>query len=206
MEKWDNYALQVKQAKAAFLTYDQEALIRKLGIRADEKYLYIPLIHQIYRLDRRTAWLERSRRGEWVDANSHEEVMTLLDLLCDSKESRYLSGRWKNMNAFGLMFHQNLLEDAKDPWAAYFQDRLQDFRRACLALGGRPLPTGDASYAIEIFDGLPTAIQLWLGDEEFPPNLRFLWDENALMYIRYETMYFAKALLLNRIREEMEAL
>jgi len=38
----------------------------------------------------------------------------------------------------------------------------------------------------------------------FPPNLRFLWDENADQYIRYETMYFAKALLLNRIAGQME--
>lgn len=62
---------------------------------------------------------------------------------------------------------------------------------------------GDAAYAIELFDGLSIVVQLWLGDEEFPPNLRFLWDENALDYIRYETMYFAKGMLLERIREEM---
>ena len=51
------------------------------------------------------------------------------------------------------------------------------------------------------FDGLPIVIQLWLGDEEFPPSLRFLWDENALMYLRYETMYYAKGLLLQRLKE-----
>lgn len=62
---------------------------------------------------------------------------------------------------------------------------------------------GDAAYGIELFDGLSIVVQLWLGDEEFPPNLRFLWDENALDYIRYETMYFAKGMLLERIREEM---
>ena len=55
----------------------------------------------------------------------------------------------------------------------------------------------------DLFDGLSIVVQLWLGDEEFPPNLRFLWDENALDYIRYETMYFAKGMLLERIREEM---
>ncbi len=203
MQRPDNYTLQANQAKAAFLTYDQETLIKKLALKADGQYLYVPLLGQTYRLDRKTGDLSRQRRGQWLDANTHQEVMTLLDLVCDSREDRHLSGRWKNMNAFGLMFHQNLLEGA-DPWARYFQDHAPAFRRGCLALGGRPLDIGDISYAMELFDGLPVAIQLWLGDEEFPPNLRILWDENALQYIRYETMYFAKALLLDRIREEME--
>ena len=70
---------------------------------------------------------------------------------------------------------------------------------------GRQAPSrGDAAYAFEIFDGLGVAVQLWLGDDEFPPNLRFLWDENADQYIRYETMYFAKALLLSRIAGQMK--
>ena len=71
-------------------------------------------------------------------------------------------------------------------------------------MGGTPLPQGDVAYAIELFDSLSIGIQLWLGDEEFPPSLRFLWDENALMYIRYETMYYARGLLLQRLAEKSE--
>lgn len=145
--------------------------------------------------------MQRLTDKGWVDGNSFEEVMTLLDLICDSRENRYISGRWKNMQAFGLMFHQNLLEDAKDPWAEKFQNDPERLRRACLRLGGTPLPNGDVAYAVELFDGLCIAVQLWFGDEEFPPNLRFLWDENANMYIRYETMYFARHLLLQRLEE-----
>ena len=48
-------------------------------------------------------------------------------------------------------------------------------------------------------------LQLWFGDEEFPPNLRILWDENALMYLRYETMYFAKGLLFAILKEKMDS-
>jgi hypothetical protein len=47
-------------------------------------------------------------------------------------------------------------------------------------------------------------LQLWFGDDEFPPNVRLLWDENATMYLRYETMYYAKGLLLEKIKEKME--
>lgn len=204
MSRSNNYLLQARQAKARFLTYDQQKLIDKLRLTADGQYLYISMLAQVYRICRTTGDMERKTGQEWADANTHEEVMTLLDLVCDSREDRFLSGRWKNMTSFGLMFHQNLLESARDPWAERFQADPEGFRKACLALGGAPLPTGDIAYAVELFDGLRIAVQLWFGDDEFPPNLRFLWDENALMYIRYETMYFARGLLLRRIEEEMK--
>lgn len=205
MERTNNYLVQAQQAKNLFLTYDQDALIRKFRLSFDETYLYATMLHTLYRIHRATGDLERQEGSGWADANTFNEVLTLYDMLCDSRENRYLSGRWKNMTSFGLMFHQNLLEDARDPWAEKFQENLDAFRTACLSLGGRPLDSGDVAYAIELFDGLEIGVQLWLGDEEFPPNLRFLWDENATMYIRYETMFYARGLLLDRIDAAMAA-
>lgn len=205
MERKDNYRIQADQAKQHFLTYDQEKLVDKLKLKADGQFLYTALFSREYRICRATGDMERWEAAGWVDANSFEEVMTLLDLICDSKEDRFISGRWKNMRDFGLMFHQNLLENRKDPWASLFQDRPDDFCRACEALGGEKLPNGDIAYSMEVFDGLPIMLQLWFGDEEFPPNLRILWDENALMYLRYETMYFARGLLFAILKEKMDS-
>lgn len=203
MSQINNYLIQAQQAKNRFLTYDQNALIRKLSLKADEDYLYVTMLFQSYRLCRKTGNTERSVNGSWTDANSHAEVMTLLDLVCDSREDRHLSGRFKSMQDFGHMFHQNLLENGKDPWAEKFQADPDGLRKACDSLGGTPFPHGDIAYVLEFFDGLPLLVQLWFGDEEFPASLRILWDENALMYIKYETMYYAKSLLLSRIAELM---
>ena len=205
MASVDNYAIQTAHAKERFLTYPQEDLIRKLKLDFDRQYLYIPMLSQIYRIYRLTGDMERMTGEHWISANSHGEVLTLLDLLCDSREDRFISGKWKNMSAFGLMFHQNLLEGKRDPWADRFEADPERFRHACEALGGVPFPTGDVAYAVELFDGLSVVIQLWFGDEEFAASLRFLWDENALMYIKYETMFFAKGLLLLRLQEKMQA-
>lgn len=204
MERTDNYLIQAQQAQQHFLTYDQASLIRKLQLPHDEQYLYPVMFHQQYRLNRKNGNLERKQGDGWVSANTFAEVLTLLDLVCDSREDRHLSGNWKNMTSFGLMFHQDMLEGAHDPWAALFESRPEDFRRACEALGGRKLDTtADIAYAIEIFDGLEIALQFWFADEDFPPSLRFLWDENALMYIRYETMHYAKGLLLDMLKQRM---
>ena len=202
MQRRDNYLLQLEQAKRTFLGYDQQELIAKLNLRADADFLYPCLLGSCYRIDRKTADFARLHGGEWVDANSHSEVMTLLDLICDSREDRHLKHQWKDMVSFGHMFHQSLQEE--DPWALRFEKDPKGLAHACEAMGGIPFPKGDVAYSIELFDGLRILLQFWLGDEEFPSSVRLLWDENALMYIKYETMYFAKSLLFRRLAEKME--
>ncbi len=291
----DNYAIQARQAQQRFLTYDQQAIQQKLHLDGDAHYLYPTMLSRRYRLNRATGNLEAWSGDTWADANTFDEIMTLLDLLCDSRPDRFLTGRWKNMAAFGAMFHpwsgdtwadantfdeimtlldllcdsrpdrfltgrwknmaafgamfhqnllenprdpwanriqqdpqgfshaclalggralpmgdiayavelfdQNLLENPRDPWANRIQQDPQGFSHACLALGGRALPMGDIAYAVELFDGLEIALQFWFSDEDFPPTLRFSWDENAGMYLKYETMFYAKGLLWQRLEE-----
>lgn len=203
MERRDNYAMQAEKAKESFLHYDQEALIRKFRLRADENYLYPVMLSDTYRLSRITGDLSRQAGDTWVDANSHGEVMTLLDLLCDSREDRFLTGSWKSMQAFGNQIHRNLLERPRDAAAERFAQNMDRFEGACRSLGGTPVPMGDMGFAIELFDGLKIAVALWQADEDFPAALRYYWDENALMYIRYETMYYAVDLLRSRLKARM---
>ena len=203
MERKDNYAIHAQQAKARFLTYDQRKLAEKLRLKSDGEYLYMTFLSWPYRINRCTGDVEFFRNGTWQDGNSYEEVMTLLDLVCDSKENLWITGRWKNMRDFGLMFHTSLLETQKDPWAERFQTNPEGFESACRALGGEKLSYGDIAYAIELFDGLCICLQLWFGDEEFPPMLDLLWDAHALAFIRYETTWFAAGVLRSRLREIM---
>ena len=201
MARVNNYLIQAQQAKARFLTYDQHKLIDKFHLEHDETYLYPRLVGRRYRLHRKTGDLQYSTGDGWRDGNSYEEVMTLLDLLCDSRDDRILSGRWQNMQSFGLQFHRNLLEERRDPTADRFDRDPDRLRRAAAALGAEAIPGGDMGYAFELFDGLKIGLLFWHGDEEFFPRIRYLWDANAKQYIRYETMYFAVDLLLRRIRE-----
>lgn len=203
MTRTNNYLIQAQQAKQLFAAYDQEKIIRKLALTYDETWLYTAMLSETYRIHRQSGDIFQKTENGWADANTFEEVMTLLDLLCDSREDRHPAGKWKSTTDFGRTFHRNLNEGKADPWAEAFQADPEGFRRACLSLGGTPFAQGDIAYTMEFFDGLPILIQLWFGDEEFPASLRFLWDENALMYLRYETMYFAQGLLLDKIKERM---
>ena len=202
MARTNNYLLQARQAKDRFLTYDQNKLIRKFDLRTDEDYLYVNLLCKPYRIHRHTGDMEYREDGGWQDGNSFGEVLTMLDLLCDSRDDRYLSGRWQNMQFFGMQFHQNLLEEERDPLAAAIDRDPELLHRACAALGAEKIPGGDYGYGVELFDGLKIGILFWHGDEEFAPRIRFLWDANAKMYIRYETMFYAVGLLRERLMQE----
>lgn len=196
----DNYAKQAAQAQTRFLTYDQEKIIKKCDLPYDGDYLYPTLFGVTYRLCRKSGKLERKQGAIWETAEFNE-IMTVLDILCDSKEDAFLTGRWNGMQNFGHQFHQNLLEEV-DPFAAAFDNHPEALKKACLSLGGTEITGADLGYAIEVMLGLKIALQFWHSDEEFPAQVRFFWDENALQYIRYETMYFAvgrlKHLLLQR--------
>ena len=173
MERRDNYAITVQRAKALFLEYDQAALARKLKAELDESYLYTAFLSEPCRIHRTTGDISRFTQGSWVADNSFGLVLTLLDLVCDSREDRHPTGNWKNMRDFGHGFHQQMLEQ-RDPWAERFQENPQAFASACKRLGGEQYPLGDAAYSIPVFEDLNLLVQLWFGDEEFPAQLRYL--------------------------------
>ena len=203
MARTDNYLIQARQAKDLFATYDQDKLITKLKLTHDKDYLYPVMFSETYRIHRQTGDIDRKTENGWVDANTFGEVMVLLDLVCDSRVDRFVTGKWKNMTDFGLMFHRSLMEGKADPWAEKFEANPEGFRKACESFNGIPFPQGDIAYTLEVFDGLCLTLQLWFGDEDFPAGLKFLWDENATMYLKYETMHFAKGMLLEKIEKRM---
>ena len=185
----DNYRIQMQNAQKFFLTYDQEKLIRKFRLKADDDFLYLTMFSSPYRLNRHTGELERFKE-DWEDANTFGEVMTILDILCDSKDNRYLTGKWMSTQMFGKYFHSGLLEPEYDALADAFDKAPGSLGKACKTLGGHPIAGGDEAYALEVMDGLEIGIFFWHADDEFPAQLRFFWDENAPMYIKYETMHY----------------
>ena len=200
----DNYLKAAQAAKARFLTYNQQELIDKFSLPHDDTYLYPTMLGSLYRLSRKTGDQQRQEKGSWVDANGFNEVMTLLDLLCDSKDDRHLSGKWLGTQNFGHQFHTALLEPEHDPLAEAFDRDPGAFRAACAALGGTPAGHGDMGYAIPLFENLSLGLVFWFSDEEFPPQLRTYWDENAAMYLKYETMHYAIAVLRDALSRHLQ--
>ena len=195
IQKRDNYALQAEDARLRFLTYDQSVM----PVPRDEHFLYLRFCGCEYRICRADGHIFRLREGEWVPSDSHGEVLTIFDYLCDAKPDRRAAGEFVSMASLGghvhtgLSIHSGALEWAidRDP---------EGFRRACGALGGVPQTGGDLCFSLNLFPDLPVLLRFWHADEEFGPKLDLLWDRNALLFLRYETTWYAAGILRDHLR------
>ena len=203
----NNYQKMAGKARARFLEYDQEELIRRNRIAADDSWLYARLLDLDLRLDRKTAALEQREGEAWLPCRGVEELMVLLDILCDSKPDRHALGGWKSTLDFGFHVHRSLMENSPaSPLEQRINARPELLRRRALALGGRAaegtdMGGADWAYILPFFQDLCLLAQFWEGDEEYEPRLRFLWDAGAGNYLRYETMYYALDLARRRLGE-----
>ena len=198
IQKRDNYAIQAEEARIRFLTYDQSAM----PVQRDGEYLYLRFCGSDYRVCRADGHLFRRVGENWLSADSHGEVLTVYDYLCDAKPGRAPAREPVSMAQQGGHVHTNLAAASGSLERAI--DRAPDaFRRACEALGGTAAPGGDICYDLDLFPDLPVRLRFWHADEDFPPSLDLLWDRNTLQFLRYETTWFAAGVLRGRLREEM---
>ena len=60
-EKKTNYDKTREDAEQRFLAYDQEKMIRKFSLKADENYLYLRFVGRDYRISRKNGRIEWNR-------------------------------------------------------------------------------------------------------------------------------------------------
>lgn len=198
LQKRDNYAIQAEEARIRFLTYDQSAM----PVQMDADYLYLTFCGAPYRICRADGHIFRLEGDVWRGADSHGEVLTIFDYLCDAKPGRASTGVFVSMASLGGHVHTGLAASSGALERGIDADPAA-FRRVCLAWGGVEKPGGDLCFALELLPGLPVCLRFWHGDEEFPPMLDLLWDKNALLFLRYETTWFAAGVLRRQIAHAM---
>ena len=57
-ERRDNYQIMFERTRASFLKYDQEKMIERFQLNADERYLYLTFVARPYRIERATGAME----------------------------------------------------------------------------------------------------------------------------------------------------
>lgn len=202
-ERKSNYDVTRDRVESEFLKYNQDAMIEKFRLVYDADFLYLRFTARDYRIDRRTGRVERLAEDGPVHAGFNE-VMTIFDVLCESKPDCRLSGEFVRVNDLdGITKTAYLGGNLFDGSAEAFTHRTDALKAACEKLGGIEGTVGDVSYRIPLFDFFPVTLQFWDADDEFDAVLKIMWDRRTLEFMRYETTWYAAGHLLERLKEEM---
>ncbi len=96
-----------------------------------------------------------------------------------------LANRWVPYRELkdGLFYAKSFSETVEEKLCRRFGEELEGMGAACEALGGRRVDQGDLGMVVNTFPRLPLLFIAWRGDEEFPPNLRILFDSSAADYL-----------------------
>ena len=197
-----NYDRMRESARRLFLTYDPEKLRRRLGLPADPAGIRLRFLGE--------PLLVRASDGEVTDEAgekaSFEAAMSVWDLLCRSEETPRLSGTLvPTMELHHIMGSNSVHEDLNRRDAAFFTGREEDLAAACRAMGGVPGSRGDVSFLLPVFDAFfPVELRFWSADEEFPAQLQFFWDANALDFLHYETLWYVSAALTEALKRGID--
>lgn len=204
----DNYDLQVDIGKRIFLEHDQEKLIGKFRLEADERYIYLTYMNTPCRINRNDGGVEEYSKGAWKNCRSFSTVMTVYDLLCyhQGVDAPALAGQWCAVGTFVVTGVTNT-ETFTKRYAAIFDGRLDELKAACESLGGilqPPMAGADLTCRFGVTPFFPVLLQFWQGDDEFPPKLMLLWDRNTDKFLHFETTFYLQGDLLERLKSCME--
>lgn len=201
-----NYELTLEAMQERFSQMDQQAMVDALKLEHDERYIYLKMLTRNYRIERQTGKVQYSTDDfATVFDGGFNDSMTIFDILSHAVMHPSLSGEYRVAD--------QLPEIAMSPTPGPklvandgydMAGQVEQLAKACEKLEGVPqkMP-GDIAYKLLLFDFFPVIVQFWDGDDEFNPVFKLMWDKYALNWIRYETTYYARYYLIDRLKEEM---
>lgn len=199
MKRGNNYDIMADQARKRFLTYDQEQMIKKFGLSADAEYISLSFAGSPCRIRRKDGKLF-CLDGAVPREGDFNEALSVYDILCCPAEHPVLAGRWESLSSLGGIIGAGHSDSSLlDRYTGIFSGKAERLAKACALLNGTPAQTGDVSSILPVFDFFPAWFQFWDADEEFPANIRFLWDANTFLFLHYETLWYIMSHILDRL-------
>ncbi len=99
----------------------------------------------------------------------------------------------------GLFYTKSFSDTVEDRVCRRFGGDPGGMRSACSTLGGREVDQGDLGMVVNTFPRLPLLFILWLGDGEFEPNARILFDASATSYLNAFELRMLCGEVVNRL-------
>ena len=193
-----NYDQVIENWRLKFLEMDQEELIRKFQLEADEEFLYIIYFSKRFRIDRKTGFITEDGKSPGFDT-----VMNIYNTFYYSAAHPVASGNLvafrqvKRVYPFEAAYRRTIIFRLQE----LFAGKTEELRKACEALGGTLLPQGDVGYVLPVFPFLNIAVLFWDKDEEFEAQGNILFDYSATDYNHVESAVSTAEMGVRRLAE-----
>lgn len=180
-----NYDQVIENWRLKFLEMDQEELIRKFQLEADEEFLYIIYFSKRFRIDRKTGFITEDGKSPGFDT-----VMNIYNTFYYSEAHPVASGNLvafrqvKRVYPFEAAYRRTIISRLQE----LFAGKTEELRKACEALGGTLLPQGDVGYVLPVFPFLNIAVLFWDKDEEFEAQANMLFDSEITEFMHEENV------------------
>lgn len=180
-----NYDQVIENWRLKFLEMDQEELIRKFQLEADEEFLYIIYFSKRFRIDRKNGFITEDGKSPGFDT-----VMNIYNTFYYSAAHPVASGNLvafrqvKRVYPFEAAYRRTIISRLQE----LFSGKTEELRKACEALGGTLLPQGDVGYVLPVFPFLNIAVLFWDKDEEFEAQANMLFDSEITEFIHEENV------------------
>ena len=180
-----NYDQVIENWRLKFLGMDQEELIRKFQLEADEEFLYIIYFSKRFRIDRKNGFITEDGKNPGFDT-----VMNIYNTFYYSAAHPVASGNLvafrqvKRVYPFEAAYRRTIISRLQE----LFSGKTEELRKACEALGGTLLPQGDVGYVLPVFPFLNIAVLFWDKDEEFEAQANMLFDSEITEFMHEENV------------------
>lgn len=180
-----NYDQVIENWRLKFLEMDQEELIRKFQLEADEEFLYIIYFSKRFRIDRKTGFITEDGKSPGFDT-----VMNIYNTFYYSAAHPVASGNLvafrqvKRVYPFEAVYRRTIISRLQE----LFAGKTEELRKACEVLGGTLLPQGDVGYVLPVFPFLNIAVLFWDKDEEFEAQANMLFDSEITEFMHEENV------------------
>ena len=91
----------------------------------------------------------------------------------------------------GVVYYPTFSKRTTEPLTQFFGKDPELLVKVSQRLGAQLSDMGDTGVIINAFPHVPITIILWHGDEEFPPQLNLLFEDNILDYLETEDVTVA---------------
>ena len=180
-----NYDQVIENWRLKFLEMDQEELIRRFQLEADEEFLYIIYFSKRFRIDRKNGFITEDGKSPGFDT-----VMNIYNTFYYSAAHPVASGNLvafrqvKRVYPFEAAYRRTIISRLQE----LFAGKTEELRKACEALGGTLLPQGDVGYVLPVFPFLNIAVLFWDKDEEFEAQANMLFDSEITEFMHEENV------------------